>query len=224
MGADFLKGSVRRWDLGALPYFIAGLVVLAGTVALYFGHGGVSPHTSADWANFGTYLGGIAGPLLSFVALIAVVRTMHLQRAALELEQARQIADQHLRWLDAIYKDILEARSARVSPDITLGEILDGDADASQVEQKRFAARLENLMQLVVQYCQAVNLYRDNISEFFDLRIYTDRGGRLLDSIKPFHGYLGSRFLPTFEFCDMHLRGEETRAEPEALRRSSRQS
>lgn len=224
MGAGVLSGSVRQWDLGAIPYFIAGLVVLAGTVALYFGHGGVIPLTSADWANFGTYVGGIAGPLLSFVALIAVVRTMHLQRAALELEQARQIADQHLRWLDGIFKDILEARSERVSPDITLGEILDGDADASQVERKRFAGRLENVMQLVVQYCQAVNLYRDNISEFFDLRIYTDRGGRLLDSIKPFHGYLGSRFLPTFEFCDMHLRGEETRADPEALTRSSRQS
>lgn len=110
---------------------------------------------------------------------------MHLQRAALELEQARQFADQHLRWLDAIYSDILEARSARVSPDITLGEILDGDADASQVERKRFAGRLESLLQLVVQYCQAVNLYRDDISEFFDARIYTDRGGRLLDSIKP---------------------------------------
>jgi hypothetical protein len=203
---------------------MAGMAVLVGTIALYFGHGAVVPRSPEEWASFGTYVGGIDGPLLSFLALIAVVRTLHVQRAMLEVEQARQLADKHVRWLDALYKDIVEALDGRVSKDISLREILDGDVEASQVERKRFTSRLENLMQLVAQYCQAVALYRDNISEFYDLRIYVDRGGRLLDAIKPFHSYLGSRFLPTFEFCDMHLRGETKRAEPEALSRSSRGS
>lgn len=210
--------------MGAILYVAAGLIVLVGTIALYFGQGGVVPTSSDDWAKFGTYVGGIDGPLLSFLALIAVVRTLHVQRAMLEVEQARQLADKHVRWLDALYKDIVEALDGRVSQDISLREILDGDVEASRVERKRFTARLENLMQLVAQYCQAVALYRDNISEFYDLRIYVDRGGRLLDAIKPFHDHLGSRFLPTFEFCDMHLRGETERAEPEALNRSSRQN
>lgn len=87
----------RYLQMIVLPYFLAGISVLVGTIAIYFGFGGITPHTLGEWSNFGTYVGGIAGPLLSFVALIAVARTMHLQRAALEIDQARQLADQHVR-------------------------------------------------------------------------------------------------------------------------------
>ena len=207
-----------------IPYIVIGLVVLVGTIAVYFGYGGIVPRNPDDWSNFGTYVGGVAGPLLSFLALIAVARTMHLQQATLELDQERRLADQHLRWLDALYKDIVEAMEARISPEVTLRAVLERDVEASQVEQKRLTARLDNLMQLLTQYCQAVALYRDNISEFYDLRIYADRGGRLLDAIKPFQEYLSGMFLPTIEFCDMHIRGETERARPEAMKRSSRRS
>lgn len=204
-------------------YLLAGLTVLGGTVAAYFGYGGAIPRNPQDWASFGTYVGGIAGPLLSFIALIALARTVGLQRATLELDQARQLADQHLRWLDALYKDITEALDARVSGDIALRRILDRDVEVGKVDQKRLATRLDNLMRLVAQYCRAVDLYRDNISEFFDLQIYADRGGRVLDAIKPFSGHLSQMFLPTIEFCDMHLKGEAARSTPEAMTRSSRQ-
>lgn len=203
-------------------YILAGLMVLGGTVAFYLSYAGFAPRSLQDWANFGTYVGGVAGPLLSFVALVAVARTLHLQRTTLELDQARQLADQHLRWLDGLYKDIQEALDARVSPETNLRVVLDGEVEASGVDQKRLSARLDNMMQLLAQYCRAVDLYRDNISEFYDLQIYADRGGRILDAIKPFHGYLGGMIQPTIEFCDMHLRGETERAEPEAMKRSSR--
>ena len=196
--------------------------MLVGTLAAYFGYGGAVPRNPQDWASFGTYVGGIAGPLLSFIALIAVAHNVGLQRAALELDQARQLADQHLRWLDALYKDIVEALDERVSGDIALRRILDGDVEAVKVDQKRLSVRLNNLMQLVAQYCTAVHLYRDNISGFFDLQIYADRGGRVLDAIKPFSGHLTGMILPTIEFCDMHLKGEAGRAKSEAMSRSSR--
>lgn len=205
-----------------IPYALAGALVLVATIAVYFGYGGRPPGSAEQWADFGTYVGGIAGPLLSFVALIAVARTMHLQRAALELDQAQRLADQHLRWLDALYSDIVEAMDARISPDISLRAVLEGDIDPGAVERKRLAARLDDLVRLVTQYCQAVALYRDNVSEFYDLRIYADRGGRLLDAVKPFHGYFSGMLLPAIEFCDMHLKGQTQRARPEAMTRSSR--
>lgn len=165
---------------------------------------------------------GSGSPLLSFIALIAVAQTISLQRAMLEQDRARQLADQHLRWLDALYRDMTEAVAWPVSPDHPLRDVLDGVIAASEVEEKRLKAGLDNLLRLLSQYCQAVDLYRDNISEFYDLRIYADRGARLLDAIKPLHGNLGTMVQPTIEFCDMHLRGETQRATPEALARSSR--
>jgi hypothetical protein len=205
-----------------IPYLVAGALVLCGTVAFYFGYGGNVPRNIAEWSSFGTYVGGIAGPLLSFIALIAIAHTVALQQAALALERDRQQADQHLRWLDELHHDIKEALDGRIAPDVMLRDILDWDIDHNTVDSKRLALRLDNLMQLLAQYCQAVDMYRDNISDFYDLQIYVDRGGRVLDSVKPFHDYLGAIIAATIEICDMHLRGEAERARPEALTRSSR--
>lgn len=207
-----------------LPYLLAGLLVLLGVIGFYFVSGEQNPRSLNDWAAFGTYVGGIGGPLLSFLALIAVAHTVSLQREALEHERDRQLADQHLRWLDELYNDIKEALDARIDQDVMLRDVLDWDIDRATVDQKRLALRLDELMKLLAQYCQAVDMYRDNISEFYDLRIYADRGGRILDKVKPFMDYLGGMIAPTIEFCDMHLRGDSERKIPEALARSSRYS
>jgi hypothetical protein len=44
--------------------------------------GGLSAN-SGDWSNFGGYIGGIFGPLVSFVTLLAVLKTVYLQRELL---------------------------------------------------------------------------------------------------------------------------------------------
>jgi hypothetical protein len=46
-------------------------------------------------------------------------------------------------------------------------------------------------------------------------------GGRLLDVIKAFYGYLCGIIQPAIEFCDMHLRGEPENATPAVMTRSS---
>jgi hypothetical protein len=203
-------------------YILAGLAVLIGTVAFYLGSGGSVPQNSEDWARFGTYVGGIAGPLLSFLALIAVVRTMHLQGGMLELQREQQLADQHVRWLEALYRDIEAVLDAPIAGQVTLRAVLDDDVEKNSLDQARLTRRLDNLMKLIAQYCRAVAHYRDNISEFHDLQIHADRGGRFLDAIKPFHAHLGPMAPMTFEFCDMHLRGDSERAQSEAMTRSSR--
>ena len=216
------KGARGHTEVSVIVYVVLGLVVLVGTTALYFGKGGELPSGLQEWANFGTYVAGIAGPLLSFVALVAVARTLQLQTRTLDMDREKQLADQHLRWLDALYSDITDDLNRNVSPDATLRSILDGDGSPENVDEKRLRTRLDDLLKLIAQYCRAVDMYRDNVSEFYDLQIYADRGGHLLDGIKPLHRYLSSLALPTIEFCDMHLRGESERTIPEAMTRTSR--
>lgn len=210
--------------MSTVLYAIAGLAILAGTVGLYFASGQDVPKGLTEWASFGTYVAGIAGPSLSFLALIALARTMQFHSNNIELQREKQLADQHLRWLDALYQDITEAVGAHVSNNVTLRAVLDGDASPKSVYDEKLKARLEDLLKLVAQYCRAVDMYRDNVSEFYDLQIYADRGGRILDAIKRYADHLGAQALPTIEFCDMHLRGENKRSSPEAMQRSSRTS
>jgi hypothetical protein len=77
-------------------------------------------------------------------------------------------------------------------------------------------------MKLLAQYCEAVATYRKNVSGFFDVKIFTDRGARILDLMKPFHPQIGSGSPISIEFCDMLLQGVEERQAPEALRRNTR--
>jgi len=215
-----------------IAFALLGLAVLVGTIGAYLWLGGfastLSSH-SADWANFGTYVGGVAGPLLSFLALIAVVWTLRLQHELLQRDRERQLADQHVRWLHALYGDMQEVLQSPlpvvgsgVPGTTSLRAVLNQEINANTAHPDLFKARLADLMELLGQYCEAVALYRDNISEFFDLKIFADRGARILDRIKPFHAALGNLSPIGIEFCDMRLRGDRSRRTPEALTRRTR--
>lgn len=67
--------------------FIA-LVALAAVLAVYRMQfaGGFSTQ-SADWSAFGSYMGGILGPLVSFLTLGAVLKTVYLQRDLLKTQK-----------------------------------------------------------------------------------------------------------------------------------------
>lgn len=213
-----------------LLFALAGLIVLAGTIAAYslFGHFGPAfSQSSLEWANFGTYLGGVAGPFLSFLALMAVVWTLRLQYDLLRRDRQKQTAEQHVRWIEGIYRDILDLLHAPLRLDSGSGStttwaVLHQEVDRSAPNQKILKARLDELLKLTTQYCQAVALYRENVTEFFDARIFQDRGARILDRVKPFLSILGPNAALPIEFCDMHLRGETKRQSPEALRRATR--
>jgi hypothetical protein len=213
-----------------LLFSTLGLVALVLTIAAYplFGQFGLPFSTSSgEWANFGTYLGGVAGPLLSFLALIAVAWTVRLQYDLLRRDLEKQTADQHVRWLEGIYRDILDLlkeplQCAQGTDSTTTWAVLHLEVDRAITNPVILKARLDELLKLLTQYCQAVALYRANVTEFFDARIFQDRGARILDRLKPFLSILGSNAAVPIEFCDMHLRGQTEREIPEALQRRTR--
>ena len=104
----------------------------------------------------------------------------------------------------------------------TVWSVLNGEASPSSVDSAAFSIRLTELFKLLTQYCQAVGLYRDNVTSFFDATIFSDRGARILDRLKPFSNVVGPNSVMTFEFLDMHLRGEHKRQNPEAMMRETR--
>jgi hypothetical protein len=217
--------------LGTAVFALLGFLILGATMSVYFrifgGAGSRLSTNSVEWANFGTYVGGVAGPLLSYLALVAVIWTVRLQYDLLQRDREKQISDQHVRWLEATYQDILELVHAPLAKTgdsgfSTVWSVLNGEAALSTVDGAAFSIRFMELFKLLTQYCKAVGLYRDNVSEFFDATIFSDRGARILDRLKPFHKHLGSMSPVTFEFLDMHLRGEHERQNAEAMKRATR--
>jgi hypothetical protein len=92
-------------------FFIVGLAAIGVGTAIYayrlsFG-GGLSSEV-ADWSAFGSYAGGVFGPLISFLTLLAVLKTVYLQRELLDNQSAEFIK------LDANQKASAEKQDAQL--------------------------------------------------------------------------------------------------------------
>lgn len=72
-------------------FLIVTLAFTALFVALYVyrqNFGGVFSPLASDWSAFGGYMGGVLGPLVSFLTLLAVLKTVYLQRELLDAQKA----------------------------------------------------------------------------------------------------------------------------------------
>lgn len=86
--ADIQSTTTDR-SLDLLKYSVL-FVVIAVVIAILlyrFKIGGELASKSTEWSNFGTYIGGVFGPLISFVTLLAVLKTVYMQRDLLETQK-----------------------------------------------------------------------------------------------------------------------------------------
>lgn len=86
---DILVSQIRRGIFSFWFLIVAAAVsALAVTIYLYrFKFGGALSANSSDWSAFGTYIGGVFGPLISFLTLLAVLKTVYLQRELLNAQR-----------------------------------------------------------------------------------------------------------------------------------------
>lgn len=81
---SFLRTLNSFWLVSLLPILIS----FALAIYLYrLKFGGELSSNSSDWSNFGSYIGGVFGPLVSFVTLLAVLKTVYLQRELLDTQR-----------------------------------------------------------------------------------------------------------------------------------------
>lgn len=75
--------------LGFIIFLVFAVIVsVAFAILLYrLKFGGDLAATSTEWSNFGGYIGGVFGPLVSFVTLLAVLKTVYMQRELLETQK-----------------------------------------------------------------------------------------------------------------------------------------
>lgn len=70
----------------AIVIFVFLLMVAACVVYRLKFDGGLSTE-SGEWSNFGSYMGGIFGPVVSLATLVAVLKTVYMQREMLDAQQ-----------------------------------------------------------------------------------------------------------------------------------------
>ncbi|MDF3930497.1 hypothetical protein [Pseudomonas putida] len=109
-----VNSSVVRVFSSLLQLSPLVLIICAGFAVYYYREvfpGGFS-ESSADWSAFGSYVGGIFGPVVSFVTLLAILKTIGLQKELLDTQQREFTAMQSLQQqtFDSQKSQIIDAK------------------------------------------------------------------------------------------------------------------
>jgi hypothetical protein len=92
-------------------WFLLTFLALAALCAALFVYrmqfGGGFSAQSGDWSAFGSYIGGILSPLISFLTLGAVLKTVYLQRELLETQKQEFVNLSHQQMASLQHQDQL---------------------------------------------------------------------------------------------------------------------
>lgn len=93
------KPNRLLWILGGAA--VAAFLIVLGLYIAYFKNLSVT-NDSATWGTFGDYLGGTLNPIISFLALIGLLYTIHQQAQEMQAtrEELKQAAEQQHRQAD----------------------------------------------------------------------------------------------------------------------------
>lgn len=205
---------------------IIGLCILAAVFISYFVLGGfaLGPSSSTvDWGAFGSYFGGVAGPLLTFISVVLIVYTLRQQRFQLESMSEENLKQDMLRYLSKIDDEISHLLTRRIQVGdyranntlvgneryVEIGDMISGLETPDHMDEQSYKAAMDKLLRLTASYCEAIALYRANINGYFIFRAYQQRGEELVCFLEKNTKYLYQMAVPTLGFCKMHLEGRE---------------
>jgi hypothetical protein len=194
---------------------LVALGVVAGVAAaFYLGVGvGAKPSEAAkDWADFGSFFGGVAGALLSFFTVLLLI--YNAQQQANQIEEAQHEARKRdlLQYITRA-EDHLDHWLARKLPaleggHVELGDIVWGLHLPSVVERSHFDKSLDRLLQLTCGYSVALGLYRANIDHHFTYQLHRNKASKLLDYLHAHQDSLPQIAAVSIEFCRLHIEGK----------------
>ena len=121
---------------------LVGAVVFAVALSIYFYRQSFSGELSVrpeEWSAFGTYIGGLFGPLISFLTLIAILKTIGLQKELLDTQRSEFAAMEQLQ-TKALTSQLSQIKRA------------DADADRRLVEESRL-----NILKILDNYSTALH-------------------------------------------------------------------
>lgn len=216
-----IQKELRLLDANWLLWVIGGLslLVLIAVLGAYFGnfHGALSSNSS-DWSQFGSFVGGAAGPPLALLSVLGLLATIRQQSRTLARAVEQSRVEQHIRALEGFLADMQRIETMRMGQGGTFADVLAGydfapatdeqkDADANteqpESDSDRHEARLQRAFryyeQTLFRYAEMVAMHRENNEQHWDLRLYISRGQRALDSLQSFGRYLNPQFMAIIE-------------------------
>ena len=178
------------------------LIISSGAYYFYVGFDKSISSSGSDWSEFGSYFGGVVGPILSFISIVLLVYTINQQSETNEHTSAETIKLDMLRYMSGSEQEIdlwlkTELTSAQSNGEAQLGQIVWGVVKPSYVNQQELGACLERLLKLTCSYCSSIALYEANVDPHFIYKQHYSKAMELIEFLKEHVALLGQMAGPS---------------------------
>jgi hypothetical protein len=205
---------MRTWFISVA---IVGLAIFIFVLAGYFlfGHFALkSSSSNSDWGSFGSYFGGVAGPLLTFLSTLLIVFTIYQQQTQIHETQSESLKLDMLRYLDKIDAEIMHLLSRPILVDqshyVEFGDLVYGIEYPRSNMPKSFKAALRRLFRLTSHYSESIALYRENVNGYFVFRAHQAKAREFIDYLEKHSSELDPLAGVTLAFCRNHIDGKSS--------------
>lgn len=200
--------------MGVWAAILFAILIIGIAVFVYFQPPAVAPELDAlsavDWGNFGNFMGGVVGPLLTFILLLLVISTMRRQAHYFDKifdENKRFEMLRHLGKIDDDITRLLSHEFAVGGQYVQLGDLVDGlsDANAALRDNPTYRAAMDKLLKLTATYCEAIGSYRNDMDTHFTFDIHQQRARELHAYLESNREVLNPMIKQALAYCKMHL-------------------
>lgn len=184
-----------------LSVFSISVILVALAISIYvytLAFPGSLSTTPDNWSAFGTYIGGIFGPLISFVTLIAILKTISLQKELLntqrsEFMQMQALQDQTFKAQQLQYQNALEESKIQ-----TFERTRDHLLSMADRHLAHYVDRLDSTTRRLDLLCQwALDGKAKGIQD--DIKKISDITDRLKNVVAGFHGLMAGLSIGDFQ-------------------------
>lgn len=204
--------------MGVWAAIIFAIVIIGLAVFVYFQPAGLAVELEGlngiDWGDFGSFIGGVVGPLLLFIVLLMIIRTIRQQSQYFDkiFDESKRI--EMLRHLGKIDDDITRLLSHEFAVGgqyVQLGDLVDGlsDANIALRDNPTYRATMDKLLKLTATYCEAIGSYRNDIASQFTFDIHQQRARELHAYLESNREVLNPMIKQALSYCKMHLDGKK---------------
>lgn len=186
------------------------IILASGAFYLFVGEGLPISTKGSDWSAFGSYFGGVVGPIFSFLSTILLFYTImqqsknieHVNSEALKLDMLRYVsrAEEEIeQWLRT---DIASVNDGRT---VQLGLVVRGIVKPQYVNTDELNASLIRLVKLTCTYTSSIALYKDNVDPYFIYKHHCEKAIDLISFLDKEHSRLGPMDSRSLAICRSQL-------------------
>ncbi|ELB2889507.1 hypothetical protein C1S86_25815 [Vibrio parahaemolyticus] len=200
---------------GIVTICVVGFIVMISAVGAFYYFVGVNQPVSldaSDWSNFGSYFGGVVGPVFSFLSIVLLVYTVFQQSENINLATSEAIKLDMLRYVSRADEEIdswlkTEIATTREGDTAQLSLVVWGVIGVDYVNANELNACLNRLLKLVCSYSSAIALYEDNVDPYFVYKQHYTKAIELIEFLENHVDRLGQMAGPSLGICRHQLEG-----------------